>query len=252
MEVNVTATVPLFLTVTVWASLVEPTICAGKAMDVGVTVTVGVVAAVPVPVSLTNCGEPVALSAIERAAVSVPAAAGLNSTETVQVAPTASEVPQVVADFRNDVALVPVIVSEVIVMAAVPLFFTVTTCATVLDPTVVEANVRLAGDSVTTGAVAAAPVPVSVTLCGEPVALSAIETDPVSAPAVAGLNSTETVQVAPIASEVPQVVADFINELASVPVTVSEVTVRAAVPLFFTVTNCRPNCGGCKRQTCRR
>jgi hypothetical protein len=34
------------------------------------------------------------------------------------------------------------------------------------------------------------------------------------------------------------VVADFTKELAFVPVMVSEVSVRAAVPEFFTVTNC--------------
>ena len=78
------------------------------------------------PVSVTVCGEPVALSAMERLAVSVPTAAGLNSTETVQLAPEANVEPQVVADFKNEVALVPVIVSEVSVTVAVPVFFSVT------------------------------------------------------------------------------------------------------------------------------
>ena len=50
----------------------------------------------------------------------------------------------------------PVRVSDVSVSAAVPEFFTVTTCAAVVDPTVVEAKVRLVGVSVTAGAVAAA------------------------------------------------------------------------------------------------
>jgi hypothetical protein len=91
-------------------------------------------------------------------AVNAPAAAGLNSTDTVQLAPAASDVVQVVADFRNDVALVPVMVSDVSVNAAVPEFFTVTTCAAVVTPTVVEANVSVVGVNVTAGATAT-PVP---------------------------------------------------------------------------------------------
>ena len=98
----------------------------GKAIDAGVSVTVGVEAATPVPVSFTVCGEPVALSATERLAVRAPVTVGLNSTETVQLAPAARVAPQVVGDFRNEVALVPVMVSDVKVTADVPVFFTVT------------------------------------------------------------------------------------------------------------------------------
>ena len=90
---------------------------------------------------------PVALSATERLAVKAPAAVGLNSTETVQLAAAARVVPQVVADFRNEVALVPVMVSEVSVTVTVPVFFTVTVCAAEVEPTVVEAKVRAAGES---------------------------------------------------------------------------------------------------------
>ena len=78
------------------------------------------------PVRVTVCGEPVALSAIERDADIAPSAVGLNSTETVQVAATAREVPQVVADLRKEVALAPVMVSDVKVKAEVPVFLMVT------------------------------------------------------------------------------------------------------------------------------
>ena len=105
----------------------------------------------PVPFSLTVCGEPVALSATERLAVRAPVAAGLNSTETVQVAAAASVVPQVVADLIKDVALVPVIVSEVRFTVPVPVFLIVTTCAAVVEPTVVEAKVSVVGESETVG-----------------------------------------------------------------------------------------------------
>ena len=92
-----------------------------------------------------SCGVPVALSAMERLAVRAPAVAGLNSTETVQLAPAANDVPQVVADFRNELALVPVMVSDDRVTAPVPVFLMVTTCAAVVEPTVVEAKVSEVG-----------------------------------------------------------------------------------------------------------
>ena len=66
---------------------------------VGVTVTVngGVP---PLPVRATVCGEPVALSEKEIAPVAVPVAVGLKSTETVQLAPAANVLAQVVAVIR--------------------------------------------------------------------------------------------------------------------------------------------------------
>ena len=103
-DVRVTAPVPVFLTVTTCAAVVEPSAVDAKATLVGERETVWVSAAVPVPVKATVCGVPVALSATERLAVSAPTASGLNSTETVQVAAAANVVPQVVADLRNDVA----------------------------------------------------------------------------------------------------------------------------------------------------
>ncbi len=113
----------------------------------------GAAAAAPVPVRLTACGDPVALSAIDSEAVNVPPAVGLNSTETVQLAAAANEVVHVFAEMRKEVEFVPVRVSDVSVSAAVPEFFTVTTCAAVVTPTVVDAKVRLVGVSVTAGAV---------------------------------------------------------------------------------------------------
>ena len=86
-----------------------PTVVEANVRLVGERVTVSGAAA-PVPLRATVCGVPVALSATESEAVSVPVAAGLNSTETVQVALAANVVPHVVADLRNEAALVPVIV----------------------------------------------------------------------------------------------------------------------------------------------
>ena len=95
-----------------------------KAIEVGKRVTASV--DVPVPVKVTVCGEPVALSATDREAVNAPAAAGLNSTDTVQVAVAASDVVQVFAEMMKELLLVPVIVSEVSVTAPVPVLVIVT------------------------------------------------------------------------------------------------------------------------------
>ena len=237
IELMVTAAEPVFVSVTGSTSLVVPVTVTGNASDAGLSVTVCVAAAVAVPFRATNCGEPVALSATESDAVSAPATVGLNSIETVQLAAAASEVVHVVADFTNEVALVPVSVSEVNVTAAVLVFLIVTTCAAVVAPTTVEAKVNVVGESVTVS-VAAVPVPERATVCGEPVALSATESEAVLAPADAGLNSIDTVQLALAANEAPHVVADFTNEDAFVPVRVSEVSVTVEVPVFLIVTTC--------------
>jgi len=55
----------------------------------------GVIGGAPVPLKLTVCGVPLALSAMERDALSVPVAPGVNVTLIVQLAPAATLVPQV-------------------------------------------------------------------------------------------------------------------------------------------------------------
>ena len=87
--------------------------------------------------------------------------------------------------------------------AAVPVLVTVTTCAALVVPTVWLANVRLAGDKLTSGTPTA--VPVSETACGLEAALSVSVIAPVSVPATVGLKVTEIVQLAFAAKPVPQV-----------------------------------------------
>ena len=98
---------------------------------------------VPVPDSATVCGEPVALSVNVIAPVTEPAAAGSNSTETVQLAPAANGLEQVVDGSTKSVE--PVSVMPEIVTEEEPVFFTVTDLAAVVVPTVVDGNVRLLG-----------------------------------------------------------------------------------------------------------
>jgi len=89
MSVIVSGAVPVFFTVELWTALLVPTCCDPKLRLEGVSVTAGA-GAVPVPLSATLCGLPVASSATWMLAVRVPAALGVNVVEIVQVALTAS------------------------------------------------------------------------------------------------------------------------------------------------------------------
>jgi len=81
---------------------------------------------VPVPVSVTVCGEPVALSATESVAVKLAADAGVKVTEIVQVEDIASEVPQLLLEIAKSPGLAPPIVTLLIVRGALPVFESVT------------------------------------------------------------------------------------------------------------------------------
>jgi hypothetical protein len=82
----------------------------------------------------------------------------------------------------------------------------------------------------------ATPVPVRETVCGLLVALSAIESVAVMAPVAAGVKVMLMVHDLWAASDVPQVVAEMANALASVPVMVSPERVMAVLSPFFNVT----------------
>lgn len=84
----------------------------------------GVGGAVPVPLSVTVCGEPAALSAIEIVAVKLATDAGVNVTEIEHVAPAANVAPQVLVCAKS-AAFAPPRVMPLIVSAALPVFFSV-------------------------------------------------------------------------------------------------------------------------------
>src|SRR5215467_4237650 len=97
----------------------------------------------------------------------------------------------------------------------------------------------LAGARLATGTV---PVPVSGTVCGLPLALSARLTLADRAPVAVGLKATPTAQFAPAASElapneqaVPVVGAPRVKSPGLVPVSVMPVILSAAEPLFVMV-----------------
>jgi hypothetical protein len=123
---------------------------------------------------VADCGEPVALSATEIEAVRLAAEAGVNVTVIVQVAPAASELPQLL-DSPKLLAFVPVTEMLEMVSAAVPGFDNVMGSAVAAVPTSVPGKASGFGLRTACGVGAGVPVPVRVTVCGEPDALSATE-----------------------------------------------------------------------------
>ena len=79
-----------------------------------------------------------------------------------------------------------------------------------------------------------APVPLRVTDCGLPEALSATDNEALAAPLADGVNVTPMAQLAPAATLEPQVLVSAKAELL-VPVTVMPVMVNAALPVFESV-----------------
>jgi hypothetical protein len=95
----------------------------------------------------------------------------------------------------------PVAVIVAIVKDALRPFVNVMICAAAVEPMVVLANVRLAGETVT----GVTPVPERVTVCGLFAALSVNVNVPPAAPKAVGVNETPMVQVAPALMLAPQV-----------------------------------------------
>ena len=100
----------------------------------------------------------------------------------MQLAPTARLVPQVFPN-ANDDAFVPVSAMLVIVNVAVPVLVMVTNCELLELPTAVVGKESCVAERVTGPA---APVPLSVMVCGELDALSLIVIAAVNAPLAVG------------------------------------------------------------------
>lgn len=111
----------------------------------------------------------------------------MNATNTWHVADGASVAPHVVSSTKS-VGLVPARVIAERLIVVVVVLVSVTVCAADVVACVVVGKATVVALSVSVGA--ALPVPVSVTVCGEPVALSVTLRDPVSAAAEAGLKAT--------------------------------------------------------------
>ena len=96
-------------------------------------------------------------------------------------------------------ASAPVIATPVMVKVVVPTLVKLTVFVR-LAPSPMEPKFKLVGDSF-----AVVPIPLSVTFCGLPAALSLTLNAAVRVPDAVALNVTLIVQLAPAANEVPQV-----------------------------------------------
>ena len=81
----VSAALPELESVATNAAAVVPVVVLGKGSTGGVSDAMGAGGCVPVPVSVTVCGEPVALSASENVAEKLVAEAGVKVTLKVQL-----------------------------------------------------------------------------------------------------------------------------------------------------------------------
>jgi hypothetical protein len=136
------------------------------------------------------------LSLIETAPVNAPNVFGTKVAVMVQDLPGATLDPQVLVWEKY---LLPEVATPVMFSVEPPVFVSVV--VSVLDwfPCT-GPKLRLAGFSSTT-----VPVPIKLTVCGLPGALSAIDSVAVRDPRCVGLNVMLIVQLAPGATEVPQV-----------------------------------------------
>src|SRR5579863_1514126 len=148
------AATPPLVSVTDCAAVVEPTSVAVKVRVVGATLAPS---GVPVPEMATTCGLLTAESVKVSVAVRDPVADGENVRLTKQSPEPGRLVPQVLDEIAKSEALAPEMRMLLILMTAVPPLLSVTDCAAVVEPTEVEANVRLAG---VTLALALVPAPV--------------------------------------------------------------------------------------------
>jgi hypothetical protein len=155
--------------------------------------------ATPVPVKGTVSGELAALLGIDRDALRVPAAEGVNTTCTVHDAPAARVAGQPAATAKS-LAAAPEKLTPLKAIAAALVFVTVTDNGVEATPTVAEGNVSADGDTDRLdeggGVPPAIPVPVKATgeAFGTP---SVIDRDALRVPTAEGVKTTCNVQSVP-------------------------------------------------------
>ena len=144
----------------------------------------------------------------------------------LQLAPGEMDVPQLFVSVKL-CGLVPVIAIDVMLTGALPTSVNVTVCDALELPTRTAGNVNLVAESFST-----VPVPVRLTLCGLPAALSVTVIAPVRVPRTVGWNVTMIAQLAPAASTEPHVVV-----FAKSPEDTMLVMFSVALPVFLRVTD---------------
>jgi hypothetical protein len=135
----------------------------------------------------------------------------------------------------NEVESAPVILMLVKFRTEVPALVSVTVLYSDVVFSTADPNAIKVVLSVTEGT--AVPVPLSVAVCGVPVALSATLSVAVTAAAVAGLNATVTEQDAPEASVAPQSF-NSTNAVGVVPANEMVFIVAETLPVFLMLIVC--------------
>jgi len=182
---------------------------------------------VPVPERATVWGLPLTLSAILRVAEAAALAEGVKVTAMVQVAAAATLDPQVLLSAKL-LGFAPETETLEMLKAALPELVRVTVCAVLVLATGKFPKARLAGERVTAGT-ALVPVPERATVWGLPLTLSAILRVAEAAPLAEGVKVTLTAQLAPAATELPQLLVST-KLPAFAPETVMPEMFKAALP----------------------
>ncbi len=194
-------------------------------------------ATVPVPERLIVWGLPaVALSEMLTEAVRLPLAVGSKVTLIVQLPPAATELPQVLVSAKSP-ALAPVTAMLETLNAALPLLARVAVSVPLAVPTGWFPKERLLAETLADGSAAATPVPLRLTLSRPPRALVEMLSVAERCPVVLGVKVNLTAQLAPTASEKPQLL-DCENLLAYVPLIPTPLMKRVPPPVFCKVTFC--------------
>lgn len=202
---------PLFVSVMVWAALVEPIPCDENVRLAGASVTA---ATTPLPVKATVCGLPAALSVMDADAERAPVVDGSKVTLIVQNAPEATGEPQVFVWLKSE-AFAPVRLTLLMLSGTPPVFVTVMFCPVLVVPTACDPKeIPPEGARLTAGT---APAPLNEIACSPPAELSEMATEAVRALAAVGANETLIVQFALAASETGQLF-DSLKSPGSAPV----------------------------------
>jgi len=195
----------------------------------------GAGAAVPVPVSVALCGEPVALSVMLMEAAYVDVEAGVKVSERVQVEEAARVVPQVVVSAKSE-GLAPPSTMALMVRLALPMLERVRVWVSAVVPTLVVGNASAEGDREAMGTGAAVPVPLRATVWMEVAALSMRLSDAVRVVAESGVNVIAIAQDDREASIAPQVLVVMAKSVELTPAIEMALILSVAVPGFESVT----------------
>jgi hypothetical protein len=187
----------------------------------------------PVPVNVTVAAVAIEAELTVNVPVAAPLTVGEKDTPTVQLAPGVSDPTHVCC-----VQLKPWLTPNVRAEAAKLLeLLMVTVRAALVPPAATAPKLNIAGLTFRPAAVCAVPLKPTFT-AATPAEDEEMFKVPALPPVVAGLKTTWRIQLAPGASVAPQLVAEIEKTPVAAPNICGLSPVRAAPPVFVTVTDC--------------